>query len=145
MASPVSGGLDEVAILSVNLFAAFVTFKGRRIEYVGDPCSAPGAFSLGLAEADHGAKDRGQDTADNHRNSEDCAKAGKAEHGADDEAHGRDDYTEEEAAEGTAHGRFFFFDWGLLLGLCWNCCAAQRAEAPRRRKLGSALGTEVGH
>jgi len=126
----VSGGLDEVAIVSVNLLSAFMTFKGRRIEYVGNPGSAPGAFSLGLAEADHGAQNRGQDAADDHGNAEDGSEAGKAEHGADDEAHGRDDYAEKQAAKGAAHGRFFFFGCRLLFGLRWNFGTAQGAEAP---------------
>ena len=102
-----SGGLDEVAIVGVNPFAAFMTFKGRCIEYVADPGAAPGAFAFGFAEADHWAENRGQNAADNHGNAENRAKSSEAQHGADDEAHGRDDHPEEKAGEGTAHGRLF--------------------------------------
>lgn len=128
----VSGGLDEVAILSVDPFAAFMTVKGRGVEYIGHPGSAPGALSLGLSEADHGTQNGGQDSSDDHGNAEDGAEACKAKHGAHDEAHGGDDYTEEEATEGAAHGRFFFIGYWLLIGLRRNFRTAQGAEAPRR-------------
>ena len=84
-----------MAIVGVNPLTAFMAVKRGRIEYVRDLGAAPGAFAFGLAEADHGAQNRGQDAADDHGNAEDGSEAGKAEHGADNEAHGRDDYTEE--------------------------------------------------
>jgi hypothetical protein len=127
-----SGGLDEVAILGVNPFTAFMTVKGRSIEYVAHLGSAPGAFAFGFAEADHWAENRGKYAADNHRNTEKSAKAGEAKHCADDDAHGRYDYPEEQASESTSHGRFFCFGWRLLLGLRRDFGTAKGTEAPRR-------------
>jgi len=111
----VSGGLDEVAILSVNLLAALMTVKGRRIEYIAHLGSTPGAHAFGLTDDNHRAENRSKHTADNHWNSENCPKAGEAKHGSDNDTHGGDDYPEQQAAE-TAAGRMFLgFGWKLLL------------------------------
>ena len=131
-AAVTSGGLDEVAIMGVDALATFVTIEGRRIEYIGDPCTTPGAFTLGFPEADHWAENRGEYAANNHGNAKNGAESGEAQHGADDEAHRRYDHSEEKAGEGAAHGRLFCFWHGLLLGLRRNFGAAQGAEAPGR-------------
>ena len=141
IAMAASGGLDEVTIVGVDRFAAFMTIKGRCIEYIANPGAAPRAFALGFAEADHRAENRGKYAADNHGNTENGAKAGEAQHCADDEAHGRYDHSEEQAGESAAHGRLFCFGRGLLLGVRQNFGTAQRAEAPRRRKMRSAFRT----
>lgn len=99
-----------MAIVGVNPLTAFMAVKRGRIEYVRDLGAAPGAFAFGLAEADHGAENRGKNAAYDHGNTEDCAEAGEAQHRAYDEAHWRYDYAEEHAAECASHGRFFRFN-----------------------------------
>ena len=141
IAMAASGGLDEVAIVGVDRLAAFVTIEGRRIEYIRDLGAAPGAFALGLAETDHRAENRGEYAADNHGDAENGTETGEAEHCADDDAHGRYDHSEEKTGEGAAHGRFFCFGRGLLLGVRRNFRTAQRAEAPGRRKMRPAFRT----
>ena len=121
-----------MAIVGVNPVTAFMTVKRRRVEYVAYPGAAPGAFALGFTEADHRAENRGEYAADNHGNAENGAEASEAQHGANDDAHGRYDYPEEQTGESAAHGRLFCFGWGLQLGLRWKFSTAQGAEAPRR-------------
>ena len=132
IAMAASGGLDEVAIVGVDALATFVTIEGRRIEYIRDLGATPGTFALGLAEADHRSENRGEYAADNHGDAENGAESGEAEHCADDDAHGRYDHSEEKTGEGAAHGRFFCFGRGLLLGVRRNFRTAQSAEAPGR-------------
>ena len=133
----VSGGLDEVAILSVNLLAALMTVNGRRMESIAHLGSTPGAHAFGLTDDNHRAENRSKHTADNHWNSENCTKAGEAKHGSDNDAHGRDDHSKEQAAERTTHGRFLGLGWRILFldlgwNLGWNFDPAKGTEAPGR-------------
>ena len=96
-----------MAIVGVNPLTAFMTVKRRRIEHIAHLGAAPGAFALRFAEADDRTENRGKNTADDHGNAENGSKAGEAQHCADDDAHGCDDYSEEQAGERTAHGRLF--------------------------------------
>ena len=50
-----TAGLDEFPVLDGNVLVAGLAVKAARVEDAADRGSAPGAFTLECAEADHGA------------------------------------------------------------------------------------------
>jgi len=141
-----SGGLNEPSIMGVDPVTAFMTVKGRRVEYVAHPGSAPWASAPGLTDYDHRAQNRGQHASNNYGNAENRAESGETKHGAHDDAHGCGNYPKQKSARRTSNGRLFRFGRRvLLLDLGWDFGPAKGTEAPRGRKMRSAFGTLFVH
>jgi hypothetical protein len=104
-----SGGLDEASIVGFDPVTALMTVKGRRIEYVAHPGSAPWAFAPGFTDYNHRAQNRGQHASNDYGNTENCAEAGEAKHGSDDDAHGRGNHPKQQSAHSTSNVRLFWF------------------------------------
>ena len=126
-----SGGSDEALIANRNPLAASVAFKARRIEDVADTCSAPRAFAFGFADTNHRSQEWRKNARNNHGRAEKCAEPGEAKHGADNDAHGGDNYPKEKPTVGGFNGGFFRFCRRLdQLGCRLGYGPAQRTETP---------------